>query len=66
MKKYLFILVPMFIGIGCSIAYNIIGSHVEQSGLLVEPFALVPLSYFFFFISVVSYLIVTVRYLIKK
>ena len=33
--------------IGCFTAYQIVGAHVAPDGTLVEPFALIPLFYFF-------------------
>ncbi|WP_312433122.1 DUF3955 domain-containing protein [Lacrimispora sp.] len=33
--------------VGCVVAYNLIGSYVTAEGFLVEPFALIPLSYLF-------------------
>lgn len=33
--------------VGCVVAYNLIGCYVTAEGFLVEPFALIPLSYLF-------------------
>ncbi|MTI65620.1 MAG: DUF3955 domain-containing protein [Firmicutes bacterium] len=51
--KNFFALIIFIIGSGCAIIYNIIGSEVSSDGTLVEPFFLIPLSYFFIAISIV-------------
>jgi len=33
--------------VGCLVAFNVIGSYVTPEGFLVEPFALIPLTYLF-------------------
>ena len=47
-------LVSVLACIGCSIAYNAIGSYVAADGTLVEPFGLIPLAYLFGFIALLS------------
>lgn len=66
MKKYLIILIPFLIGVGCFVTYSIIGSHVAENGLLVEPFFLIPIGYLFLLISIILGLILAVHYLFKK
>lgn len=39
--------------IGCLIAYEIVGVHVSPNGMLVEPFALIPLAYLFALLSLI-------------
>jgi uncharacterized BrkB/YihY/UPF0761 family membrane protein len=46
-KTFLFTVVPLLLGLGCWVAYAIIGSEVAANGTLVEPFALIPLGYIF-------------------
>lgn len=41
------LLFSIIASVGCLVAYNIIGSYVTAEGFLVEPFALIPLSYLF-------------------
>ena len=36
---------------GCVVAYRIIGSSVDEDGVLREPFALVPLGWLFLFLA---------------
>lgn len=52
MKKYLFAVISFVLGIGCLIAYNIIGSEVTPDGALREPFYLIPLGYLFVAIGI--------------
>ena len=47
MKKYLLALIPFIGGIGCWVAYAIIGSEVAPDGTLLEPFFLIPFGYLF-------------------
>ena len=44
---------PMLFSIMCFVAYFLIGSEVDESGILHEPFALLPLGYVFGIIGVV-------------
>lgn len=60
MKKYLFTLIPFFIGVSCMVTYNIIGQEVAPDGTLVEPFFLIPLSYLFIAIGIVVGLSVSI------
>jgi hypothetical protein len=39
---------------GCALAWRLIGSSVDENGLLHEPFALVPLGWLFFFLALLS------------
>ncbi|WP_042276434.1 DUF3955 domain-containing protein [[Clostridium] dakarense] len=57
MKKYVLALIPFIIGIGCFIAFSVIGSEVAPDGTLVEPFFLVPIGYLFFATGIVGLLI---------
>lgn len=62
MKKYLLTLISFIIGIGCFVAFNIIGSEVAPDGTLVEPFFLIPIGYLFFFIGIIGLLVRTVSF----
>lgn len=66
MKKYIFSLISFIIGIACMMAFNIIGSEIAPDGMVVEPFYLIPIGFFFVFIAVISALIVTLFYKNKK
>ncbi len=66
MKKYIIPVVCLLIGIGCAIAFNVIGSEVMPDGRLVEPFGLIPIGYLFLFLSIVSAVVIFVCAKIKK
>jgi len=52
----------ILIGITCAVSYNLIGSYVDKTGILHEPFGLIPIGYLSIFIG----LIVGIIGLIKK
>jgi len=58
MKKYLFSLLSLVLGMGFWIAYTIIGSEVAPDGTLVEAFYLIPMGYLFLALGLVSLLLV--------
>ncbi|KLU71933.1 MAG: hypothetical protein RHS_2276 [Robinsoniella sp. RHS] len=51
--------------IGCTAAFMAIGSYVTAEGVLVEPFALIPIAYFFAFTAILSAIGLAVTYLVK-
>lgn len=61
MKKYILALIPFIIGIGCFIAFSIIGSEVAPDGTLVEPFFLVPIGYLFLFTGIVGIIVTGIK-----
>ncbi|MBB6713878.1 DUF3955 domain-containing protein [Clostridium gasigenes] len=60
MKKYILALIPFIIGVGCFIAFSIIGSEVAADGTLVEPFALLPIGFLFLAISIIIATVVSI------
>jgi len=46
-KSFLLAVISLLLGLGCWVAYAIIGSEVAENGTLVEPFFLIPLGYLF-------------------
>jgi|LGOV01.1.fsa_nt_gb thiol:disulfide interchange protein len=66
MKKYSVSIVLLLIGVGCGLAYNMIGSEIAADGRLVEPFFLIPFSYFFIVLGLLSFIIIGMIALIKK
>lgn len=65
MKKLKIILVTsILITVISLIIYNIIGTSVEPSGTLVEPFVLIPIAWFFAFIAAISSILLLVSYLL--
>lgn len=62
MKKLHLINTILFaIGIGCMIAYRIIGSKVAANGTLVEPFALIPIGWLFIILGIILSLVLIIR-----
>lgn len=59
------ILLSLLACIGCGFAYQSIGSYVAADGMLVEPFALIPLSFLSGFIAFVSSVILGITTLLK-
>ncbi|MFH0256796.1 DUF3955 domain-containing protein [Vibrio rumoiensis] len=49
-------------GMLCLMAYNIIGSSVDQNGLLVEPFGLIPLFWLFQLLALMALLVTLVKH----
>ncbi|MFA0546492.1 DUF3955 domain-containing protein [Vibrio splendidus] len=48
-------------GLLCFIAYHTIGSYVDENGLLVEPFGLIPLFLLFELLALVAFVVAFVR-----
>lgn len=59
MKQYTLTLISLAITFACGFAYQIIGSEIASDGTLIEPFFLIPISYMFLAISLISALITT-------
>ncbi|WP_373897616.1 DUF3955 domain-containing protein [Haloimpatiens sp. FM7315] len=66
MKKYIVSLIFIIIGIGCGVAYNIIGSEIAADGTLVEPFFLIPFSFIFCLIGLIIAMVVTIKSFVLK
>jgi len=67
MKKiYLIAIIPLALGLGCFIAYNVIGSSVAPDGTLIEAFGLIPIGILFVGIGVMSGLILITKAWIDK
>ncbi|ELI1809238.1 DUF3955 domain-containing protein [Vibrio fluvialis] len=49
-------------GIFCLIAYNTIGSYVEENGFLVEPFGFIPLFWLFQILALVALVVTFVKH----
>jgi hypothetical protein len=48
MKKYTIYLGPVILGVGCLVTFLLIGSYVDETGILIEPFFLIPIGFFGF------------------
>lgn len=66
MKKYILAFITFIVGIGCMVAYGIIGSEVAPDGTLIEPFFLIPLSYLFMTVGVLIAIVISIISLIRK
>ncbi|WP_299788999.1 DUF3955 domain-containing protein [uncultured Shewanella sp.] len=51
--KFRWPLLFLFLGLMCQFAFYVIGSRVDENGILVESFALLPISLLFIFLSLV-------------
>lgn len=63
---YIITAISLILSILCIVIYNIIGSYVAGDGTLVEPFYLIVFNRLFFFISIISFVIVLIKKLKKK
>ncbi|MEZ9204580.1 DUF3955 domain-containing protein [Vibrio splendidus] len=59
LRKYIISFVFCVSGLLCFIAYNTIGSYVDENGLLVEPFGLIPIFWLFELLVALVALVVT-------
>lgn len=66
MKKYLIILIPLLIGMSCLLAYRLIGSTLDENGIVQEPFGLLPIGFFMILLSIIFGIIIAVKNLLKK
>ncbi|KAB0463430.1 MULTISPECIES: DUF3955 domain-containing protein [Vibrio] len=62
LRKYKISVLFCISGILCLIAYNIIGSSVDENGFLVEPFGLIPLFWLFQLLALVALVVTFVRH----
>ncbi|MGO2498077.1 MAG: DUF3955 domain-containing protein [Vibrio litoralis] len=49
-------------GMLCLITYSIIGSYVDEKGILIEPFALIPLFWLFQLLALVALVVTFLRH----
>ena len=66
MKKYTIAIVFLILSIITYATYHIIGQNIAEDGTLKEPFILIPLTYSFFGISLVSFIVVLSKNQLKK
>jgi hypothetical protein len=62
LRKYKISVLFCISGILCLIAYNTIGSSVDENGFLVEPFGLIPLFWLFQLLALVALVVTFVRH----
>lgn len=66
MKKEYFVWLLLFLGVGCFVFYNIIGSRVAPDGILIEPFGLIPMGYLFLLAGIILGIIFNIKKLYHK
>lgn len=66
MKKYLLSLISFGIAIVCIVAYSIMGISISTNGTISEPFFLLPLSYLFALVGLISTIVVQAKRLSCK
>ena len=65
-KGYIISLIFIFIAVGCGTAYNIIGSSVDENGILHEAFGLIPIGYLFLFLGIIVGLVTVIRSFFRR
>jgi hypothetical protein len=60
-RTVLFSLIIGFLGLGCLVLFAVIGSHVDENGILREPFFLLPLGYLLMLAGFGAVLVLFVR-----
>lgn len=58
MKRFLVSIISAGLAVCCSLANKLIGTRVDVDGILKEPFYLIPFTYIFGLITVVSFIYV--------
>ncbi|MCG9784539.1 MULTISPECIES: DUF3955 domain-containing protein [Vibrio oreintalis group] len=43
--------------VACFISFHLIGSYVDEGGMLVEPFGFIPLFWLFIFLALISFFV---------
>ncbi|MEZ8018078.1 DUF3955 domain-containing protein [Vibrio splendidus] len=61
LRKYKISFLFCISGLLCFIAYNTIGSYVDENGLLVEPFGFIPLFWIFELLALVASIVTFVK-----
>ncbi len=65
--KYFSILSSLIVvGLGCLLAFALIGSYVDANGFLQEPFLLLPIGYLFIFLGLLGFVGFGVKHLLHK
>ncbi|ELR67903.1 hypothetical protein C942_00211 [Photobacterium marinum] len=55
MKKYRLSIVLLLLSMVCYVAFQITGSYIDETGILVEPFALIPLFWLLLLFAFVTF-----------
>ncbi|MCQ8868418.1 DUF3955 domain-containing protein [Vibrio splendidus] len=62
LRKYKISFLFCVSGLLCFIVYNTIGSYVDENGVLVEPFGLIPIFWIFELLALVALVVTFVRH----
>ncbi len=62
LRKYKISFLFCVSGLLCFIVYNTIGSYVDENGVLVEPFGLIPLFWLFELLALLALVVTFVRH----
>ncbi|MGK4114988.1 DUF3955 domain-containing protein [Lysinibacillus capsici] len=66
MKKYIFALMPIILGVLSFLIFMVKGSNVAPDGTLEEPFFLIPIGFLLLFIGFICVVGVALKSIIKK
>lgn len=59
-------LIPFILGAVCLILYSVIGSYVDLDGMLIEPFFLIPIGFFWIVVGGLVISFGHIRHLVNK
>ncbi|MDN3617527.1 DUF3955 domain-containing protein [Vibrio gallaecicus] len=62
LRKYKVSFLFCISGVLCLVAYNTIGSYVDENGFLIEPFGFIPLFWLFQLLALVAVVFTFVRH----
>lgn len=65
-NKYVLASIPLLIGALCLLIKNVMGETITSDGTLKEAFFLIPLSYLFFLLGILSLSFVAIKARLKK
>lgn len=60
-KRYKYVVGCFFLSLLCAISFYLQGGYIDENGILVEAFFLIPLSWLFFVLSVIVFLIIKLQ-----
>lgn len=66
LKPYRFSLLLALCALFCGVLYTAIGAYVDESGVLREPFALIPLFWLSAFLAICSFIFAWLKRLDKR
>lgn len=66
MKQHLLPITFLLLSIICFFTFTLIGSYIDENGVLIEPFFLIPIGWLLFLLALVLEIIVIIRIIKKK